>query len=75
MGILGKLFGEKNPGAKPASRSLKEESLTAIDALNAQIAGLENDPNLSDAQKAEQIALLKREIKTFADAMGWKYDA
>lgn len=75
MSIPGKLFGVKNAAVKPASRSLKEESLTAIDALNAQIAGLENDPNLSDAQKAEQIALLKREIGTFADAMGWKNNA
>lgn len=55
--------------------SLQETTLTAIDNLNAQIIGLENDPHLSDEQKAEQIALLKREIKKFSDAMGWKYDA
>ena len=73
MSIFGKLFGVKSADTKPASRSLKEESLTAIDALNAQIVDLENDPNLSDAQKAEQIALLEREIKRFSDAMGWKH--
>ena len=74
MGLLGKLFG-KHADEKPANRSLKEESLHTIDMLNEQIARLESDPNLDDAQKAAQIALLKREIGQFADAMGWKYDA
>ena len=71
MSLFGKLFGG---GEKPpVSKHMQEEALHAIDSMNAQIAGLEADPNLSDAQKAEQIALLEREIKRFSDAMGWKH--
>ncbi|MBR1458182.1 MAG: hypothetical protein IJ595_02240 [Oscillospiraceae bacterium] len=71
MSLFGKLFGAGQQ--ESSGRSMQEEALTAIDSMNAQIAGLEADPNLSDAQKAEQIALLEREIKRFSDAMGWKH--
>lgn len=68
MKFLGKLFGaEKKP-------DLKEEALRTIDALNAQIVCIESDPDLSEMEKDEQIRLLKREIRRFADSMGWKYD-
>ena len=68
MGFLGKLFGaEKKP-------DLKEEALRMIDALNTQIVRIESNPDHSEMEKDEQIRLLKREIRRFADSMGWKYD-
>ncbi len=72
MGFLDKLFGAEK--AKPLNRDLKEEALRTIDALNAQIVMIEDDPNLSEMEKDEKIRLLKREIRTFAESMGWKYD-
>lgn len=72
MGFLDKLFGAEK--AKPRNRVLKEEALQTIDALNAQIVCIESNPNLSEMEKDDQIRLLKREIRTFAESMGWKYD-
>lgn len=72
MGLFDKLFGaEKAKSPKP---DLKEEALQTIDELNARIYAIEENPNLSEMEKDEQIRLLKREIRTFAEAMGWKYD-
>ncbi len=68
MGFLGKLFGAEKKS------DLKEEALRTIDALNAQIVCIESNPDLSEMEKDEQIRLLKREIRRFADSMGWKYD-
>lgn len=73
MGFLDKLFGSKQE--KPASRDLKEQALTAIDALNAQIVQLEENPDIPETEKAEQIRRLNEEIRTFSASMGWKYDA
>ena len=74
MSLFAKLFGsgeQKNPAPK---QDMKEQALSAIDSMNAQIAALEANPDLPEAQKAEQIAALKQEIRRFSESMGWIYN-
>ncbi len=75
MGLLGKLFGQKNGAAKPAKHSMQEEALKVMDSLHAQIVQLEENPDIPEAEKAERIGKLKQEMQKFSDAMGWKYEA
>ena len=72
MGLLGKLFG-KNTKVQHKEK-LIEQTLTTIDMMIEKIEQIRTDPNIPDAQKEDQIRLLEREIRKFAEGMGIPYD-